>query len=159
MIFEAQQVALRGAGLSYILGAQVPYMPTVVREWRAEHPDEAIPDTGLYSPSPGRPPVMKRPRGSLIVRWPDGRATPPTFERQPGGVGEQSESDLRVKTPRSGKLQLTDAVAGIGLQAHGGDVIERQTDRTQPGLACTRGRKALAGIEPAKTGRRRFSVR
>jgi hypothetical protein len=44
MISEANQVALQGAGLSYILGARIPYLPDVVREWRDKHPDEAIPD-------------------------------------------------------------------------------------------------------------------
>jgi hypothetical protein len=34
MISEANQVALHAAGLSYILGARIPYLPDVVREWR-----------------------------------------------------------------------------------------------------------------------------
>jgi hypothetical protein len=44
MISEANQVALQAAGLSYILGARIPFLPDVVREWRDTHPDEAIPD-------------------------------------------------------------------------------------------------------------------
>jgi hypothetical protein len=44
MISEANQVALQGAELSYILGARIPYLPDVVRQWRDQHPDEAIPD-------------------------------------------------------------------------------------------------------------------
>ena len=44
MISEANQVALQAAGLSYILGARIPHLPDVVRQWRDKHPDEAIPD-------------------------------------------------------------------------------------------------------------------
>jgi len=44
MISEANQVALQAAGLSYILGARIPFLPDVVREWRDKHPDEQILD-------------------------------------------------------------------------------------------------------------------
>ena len=44
MISEANQVALQAAGLSFILGTRIPFLPDVVREWRDEHPDVAIPD-------------------------------------------------------------------------------------------------------------------
>ena len=44
MISEANQVALQAAGLSFILGARIPFLPDVVREWRDKHPDEAVPD-------------------------------------------------------------------------------------------------------------------
>ena len=44
MISEANQVALQAAGLSFILGARIPHLPDVVREWRDTHPDEAVPD-------------------------------------------------------------------------------------------------------------------
>jgi len=39
MISQANQVALRGAGLSSILGTRIPYRPVVVREWRGTHPN------------------------------------------------------------------------------------------------------------------------
>jgi transposase len=44
MISEANQIALHAARLSYILGTRIPFLPDVVREWHAEHPDEAVPD-------------------------------------------------------------------------------------------------------------------
>lgn len=47
MISEANQVDLKAAGLSYILGARIPFLPDVIREWRDKHPDEAVPD-GWY---------------------------------------------------------------------------------------------------------------
>ena len=43
MISEANQNAMQAAGLSFILGARIPYLPDVVREWRDNHPDEDIP--------------------------------------------------------------------------------------------------------------------
>jgi hypothetical protein len=44
MISEANQVALQAAGLSYVLGARIPFLPDVVREWRDTHAGEAVPD-------------------------------------------------------------------------------------------------------------------
>jgi len=44
MISEANQVALQAAGLSYILGARIPFLPGVVGEWRDHHPDQTVPD-------------------------------------------------------------------------------------------------------------------
>ena len=44
MISESNQVALQAAGLSFILGTRIPFLPDVVREWRDKHPAEAVPD-------------------------------------------------------------------------------------------------------------------
>src|SRR6476659_5228277 len=44
MISEANQVALQAGGLSFILGARIPHLPDVGREWRDTQPDEAVPD-------------------------------------------------------------------------------------------------------------------
>ena len=49
MISEANQVALQAARLSYILGARIPYLPDVVREWRDKHSVEVIPDRLVLS--------------------------------------------------------------------------------------------------------------
>jgi Transposase DDE domain len=62
MISEANQVALRAAGLSYILGARIPYLPDVVREWRDTHPDEAVPD-GLVLTQPWPATSSEKARG------------------------------------------------------------------------------------------------
>jgi hypothetical protein len=51
MISEANHVALQAAGLTDILGARIPFLPDVVREWRDEHEGEAIPD-GLVLTQP-----------------------------------------------------------------------------------------------------------
>lgn len=62
MISEANQVALHAAGLSFILGARIPYLPGVVREWRDKHPDEAAPD-GLVLTQPWPSTSAEKARG------------------------------------------------------------------------------------------------
>jgi Transposase DDE domain len=44
MVSEANQKALEAAGLSFILGMKIPYVPYAVAQWRREHPGEQIPD-------------------------------------------------------------------------------------------------------------------
>lgn len=62
MISEANQVALHTAKLTYILGARIPFLPDVVREWRDKHPDEAIPD-GLVLSQPWPSTSSEKARG------------------------------------------------------------------------------------------------
>ena len=62
MISEANQVALQAAGLSFILGTRIPFLPDVVREWRDKHPDEAIPD-GLVLTQPWPATSSEKARG------------------------------------------------------------------------------------------------
>ena len=62
MISEANQVALQAAGLSFILGARIPYLPDVVREWRDKHPDEAVLD-GLVLTQPWPSTSSEKARG------------------------------------------------------------------------------------------------
>jgi len=44
MISEDNQKAIYAAGLTFILGARIPFLPSVVGEWRDAHPGEEIPD-------------------------------------------------------------------------------------------------------------------
>jgi Transposase DDE domain len=62
MISEANQVALQAAGLSYILGARIPFLPDVVREWHDNHAGEAIPD-GLVLTQPWPATSSEKARG------------------------------------------------------------------------------------------------
>lgn len=53
MISEANQIAIAAAGLTYILGARLPFLPDIVREWRDQHPGQDIPeDLTLTQPWP-----------------------------------------------------------------------------------------------------------
>jgi hypothetical protein len=44
MVSEANQAALQAAGLSFILGTRIPFLPDVVRRWRDTHPYQEIDD-------------------------------------------------------------------------------------------------------------------
>ena len=49
MISEANQKAISAAGLSFILGTRIPYVPQVICEWRAQHPGQQIPDHPAFT--------------------------------------------------------------------------------------------------------------
>jgi hypothetical protein len=82
MVSEANQKAIEAAGLSFILGAKVPYVPYLVAQWRREHPARTSP-TGTSSPShgpPGRPRtgVTRSSTTSTRLTGPGGRCAGPT---------------------------------------------------------------------------------
>jgi transposase len=49
MISEANQKAIFAAGLSFILGTRIAYVPQVIAEWRDNHPDQEIPDAQVFT--------------------------------------------------------------------------------------------------------------
>ncbi len=56
MISEANQKDIEEAGLSFILGARIPFVPYVVNQSRRDHPGEEIPDGHIFTqPRPGGP--------------------------------------------------------------------------------------------------------
>jgi Transposase DDE domain len=56
MVSEANQKQIEAAGLSFILGARIPYEPYVVKRWRREHPGEQIGDGHIFTqPWPAGP--------------------------------------------------------------------------------------------------------
>jgi hypothetical protein len=62
MISEANQIAIAAAELTFILGARIPFLPDVVREWRDTHPGEEIPD-GLILTQPWPATSSEKARG------------------------------------------------------------------------------------------------
>ncbi len=48
MISEANQIALKASGLSFILGTRISSVPDVVREWRDKHRDQDIDDGQIF---------------------------------------------------------------------------------------------------------------
>ena len=62
MFSETNQVARQAAGLSFILGARMPYLPDVVCEWRDTHAGEAVPD-GLALTQPWPATSTEKARG------------------------------------------------------------------------------------------------
>ncbi len=56
MVSEANQKQIEAAGLSFILGARIPYVPYLVAQWRREHPGLQIPDGQVFTqPWPAGP--------------------------------------------------------------------------------------------------------
>ena len=49
MISEDNQKAIYAAGLTFILGARIPFLPGVVGEWRDTHPGQEIPDGQIFT--------------------------------------------------------------------------------------------------------------
>jgi hypothetical protein len=79
MVSEKNQKQIEAAGLSFILGARIPYVPYLVAQWRREHPASRSP-TGRYSPSRGRPgrTAAAATRSSTTSTKPTGPAAPST---------------------------------------------------------------------------------
>ena len=51
MISESNQVAIQVAGLSFILGTRIPFLPNIVQEWRQKNPGKDIPDGHILTQS------------------------------------------------------------------------------------------------------------
>lgn len=49
MVSAGNQRAIEDAGLSFILGARIPDVPFVVKDWHKTHPDEQIPDGHIFT--------------------------------------------------------------------------------------------------------------
>jgi hypothetical protein len=61
MVSEANKRAIEAAGLSFILGARVPEVPYLVRDWRQQHADTDIPDGHVFvQPWPAAPSGQRR---------------------------------------------------------------------------------------------------
>jgi DDE family transposase len=119
MISEANQIALQAAGLSFILGARIPYLPDVVREWRDKHPDEPIPD-GLVLTQPWPSTSSEKGRGIpdrvLYYQYRHDRA-----RRTLRGIDEQvakAERAVDGKAPvkRNRYIQLSGATKSVNRE-------------------------------------------
>jgi len=56
MISEANQKDIEEAGLSFILGMKIPFVPYAVNQWKKQHPGQDIPDGQIFTqPRPGGP--------------------------------------------------------------------------------------------------------
>jgi Transposase DDE domain len=132
MISEANQIALQAAGLSYILGTRIPFLPDVVREWRTKHPDEAIPD-GLVLTQPWPSTSTEKARGIpdrvIYYQYRHDRA-----RRTLRGIDEQvakAERAVEGKAPvkRNRYIQLTGATKSVNR------ALEDKTARWRGGRA------------------------
>jgi hypothetical protein len=116
MISEANQVALQAAGLSYILGARIPFLPDVVREWRDKHPEEAVPDQlVLTQPWPATSSEKARGIPDRLVhyqfRYDRARRTLRGIDEQVAKAQRAVEGHAPVK--RNRYIQLTGATKSV----------------------------------------------
>ena len=135
MISEANQVALQAAGLSFILGARIPFLPDVVREWRDKHPDEAIPD-GLVLTQPWPATSSEKARGIpdrvIHYQYRHDRA-----RRTLRGIDEQVAKaqravDGHAPVKRNRYIQLTGATKSVNRDVGGQDPGAGRAGRATP---------------------------
>jgi hypothetical protein len=75
MISDANKKAIDAAGLSFILGMQIPQVPYVVDQWRKDHPDQQIPDGHIFTqPWPAGPADNRRDQRIFTNTRPTGPA-------------------------------------------------------------------------------------
>jgi hypothetical protein len=116
MISEANQIAIQAAGLSFILGARIPHLPDVVREWRDKHPDQAIPD-GLVLTQPWPSTSAEKARGIpdraiyYQYRYDRARRTLRGIDEQV--VKAQRAVDGHAPVKRNRYIQLTGATKSV----------------------------------------------
>ena len=122
MISEANQIALQAAGLSFILGTRIPYLPDVVREWRDKHPDEEVPD-GLVFTQPWPATSSEKARGIpdrvIYYQYRHDRA-----RRTLRGIDEQVAKaeravDGHAPVKRNRFIKLTGATKSVNRDAGG----------------------------------------
>lgn len=116
MISEANQVAIKAAGLWFILGTRIPFLPDVVGEWRDNHPNEAIPD-GLMLAQPWPASSAEKTRGipDRVIYY---QFRPDRARRTLRGIDEQvrkAERAVEGHAPvkRNRYIQLTGAAKSI----------------------------------------------
>jgi hypothetical protein len=131
MISAGNQDAIEAAGLSFILGSKIPYLPYLVGQWRTEHPEQDSPDGQVFiQPWPAT--EIERAKGrrdrTIFYSYRADRA-----RRTLRGIDEQvakAESAVAGKTPVKRNRFVT---------LNGGN---KQVNRTLEAKA-----RALAGIK------------
>ena len=116
MISEANQIAIQAAGLSFILGAKMPYLPDVIREWRDNHPDQEVPDRlVLTQPWPATDAEKKRGLTDRVTyyryRADRARRTLRGIDEQIGKAEKAVEGKVSVKRNRF--VRLTGATKSV----------------------------------------------
>lgn len=97
MVSAKNQKDIEAAGLSFILGARIPDVPYVVAQWRAQHPDEPIPDGHVFTQPWPAGPADKRRDQVIYYQYKADRA-----RRALRGIDEQvakAEKAVAGKTP------------------------------------------------------------
>ena len=116
MVSEANQKDIEAAGLSFVLGARIPHVPYVVKQWRREHPGEQMPDgLVLTQPWPAGPGGGRRDQ-VIYYQYRHDRA-----RRTLRGIDEQvkkAEQAIAGKAPvkRNRFIQLTGGTRSVNRE-------------------------------------------
>ncbi len=139
MVSETTQIALQAAGLSFILGARISFLPDVVRKWRDKHPGQDVPDqlvltqpwpAGSSEKTAGSPTESPTKRTATTGRG-DRCAASMRGLPKPNG----SSTDIRW-SKRNRFIRLTDATKSINREletkAHPGRLEGRHRQPGRP---------------------------
>jgi hypothetical protein len=116
MVSEANQKDIEAAGLSFILGARIPYVPYVVAQWRREHPGQDIPGGHVFTqPWPATETSGRRDK-TVYCQYRHDRA-----RRTLRGIDEQvrkAEQAIAGKTPvkRNRFIQLSGGTRAVNRE-------------------------------------------
>jgi Transposase DDE domain len=116
MVSEANQKDIEAAGLSFILGMKIPYVPYVVKQWRRDHPGEDIPDGHVFTqPWPAGPKNERRDQ-MIYYQYRHDRA-----RRTLRGIDEQvkkAEQAVNGKAPvkRNRFIQLSGGTKSVNRE-------------------------------------------
>jgi Transposase DDE domain len=122
MISEANQKAITAAGLSFILGTRIPYVPQVVAEWRDKHPGQEIPDQQVFT-QPWPATASEKARGipdrAIYYQYRHDRArrTLRGIDEQVAKAEKAVAGKVSVKRNRFIKLTGTDKSVNRDLEA------------------------------------------
>jgi hypothetical protein len=119
MISEANQIALKASGLSFILGTRIAFVPDVVREWRDKHPDQDIDDGQIFTqpwPATSREKTRGIPDRLIYYQHRRDRA-----RRTLRGIAEQVTKaekavDGRAPVKRNRFIKLTGATKSVNRE-------------------------------------------
>jgi hypothetical protein len=59
-------------------------------------------------------------------------------QREPAGIGQQANGDLRLQAPLLGEPALPETITRIGLEIQGGAVVKDQAGPAQPRMPSAR---------------------
>lgn len=152
MISESNQIALQAAGLSFILGARIPFLPGIVAEWHTKHSDQPVPDQlVLTQPWPATSSEKARGIPDRVVHY---QYRADRARRSLRGIDEQIAKaqravDGKAAIKRNRFIQLTGATKSVNreLEAKNAGAVRVEGLHHQPDLQQRRLRNR--GLSPA----------
>lgn len=100
MISEASQQAIEEAGLSFVLGSKIPFVPYLIGQWRKDHPGKELADQQIFTqPRPATSSEKAKGRRDRVTHY---QYRADRARRTQRGIDEQiakAEKAVAGKTP------------------------------------------------------------